>query len=28
VYICWGYFLNGEEFNLKGDVTLIQHRKD
>ena len=28
VYICTGFFLNGEPFNLKGDVTLIQHRKD
>lgn len=28
VYICTGYFLNGEAFNLKGDVTLIQHKKD
>ncbi|MFO7669277.1 MAG: PKD domain-containing protein [Bacteroidales bacterium] len=28
VYICTGFFLNGEPFNLKGDVTLIQHRKE
>lgn len=27
VYKCWGLFINGETFDLKGDVTLIHHRK-
>ena len=28
VFKCWGYFLNGEPFNVVGDVTLIHHRKE
>jgi hypothetical protein len=27
VFRCWGVFLNGELFNVKGDVTLLWHDK-
>ena len=27
VFKCWGTFVNGEIFQVKGDVTLIHHRK-
>ena len=27
VFKCWGYFVNGEMFQVKGDVTLIHHDK-
>ena len=27
VFKCWGIFVNGQLFNVKGDVTLIHHDK-
>lgn len=27
VFKCWGYFYNGQLFNVKGDVTLLHHDK-
>jgi hypothetical protein len=27
VFRCWGVFVNGELFQVKGDVTLLHHDK-